>query len=96
MGTNCLNEIASDILSLLGLCFTLIGAGVTARSVILSESDAIDIGSGSYPSHQREENLKLPAVKNLLWSSEAAKYGLILICVGSFFQGLPILLRLIH
>ena len=94
MGVHCLNDIASDILSLIGLSLTLIGAGITARAVILREDDAIHIGVPRWASDQREENLKLPMVKNLLWSSMAAKYGLVLICAGTVFQALPIILRL--
>jgi len=91
-----LNAIASDILTLVGLAITLTGAGITARAVILREDDAIRIGLARFASDNREENLKLPFVRSLLWSSTAAKWGLILVCVGTGFQGLPIALRLIQ
>lgn len=73
------------VLSGLGLSLTLIGAVVTARSIILTEDDAIAIGVARYGG-TREENLRLPAVQNLLSQSKAAQVGMWLIALGTALQ----------
>lgn len=77
----------ADFLTLLGLVATVLGAGVAARAVILTEDDAISIGV-SRLSGSREENLKLPMVQNLLSSSRWAKWGLLAIFFGTLFSAL--------
>ncbi|MCV2877631.1 hypothetical protein OE699_02095 [Sedimentimonas flavescens] len=89
-----MNDIAADLTTMIGLVFTLLGAGITAYAVILKEDDAILIGVSRYASESREENLNLPMVRNLLWSSWAARVGLISVCFGTFLQLIPIFLRL--
>jgi len=85
----------ADVLSLIGLVLTLIGAWRTARAVFLREDDAIHIGLARFASDSREENLQLPAVQNLLASSRGAQRGLWLIVAGTLFQIVPIAWRLI-
>lgn len=91
-----MSVFVQDLFSLAGLLVTLIGAGVTARAVILREDDALAIGLPRYASQDRAENLKMPMVRNLLWSSRAAKWGLIMVGVGTSLQALPIFVRLIQ
>lgn len=91
-----LSVLAHDLFALAGLLITLVGAGVTARAVILWEGDALAIGLPRFASEDREENLEMPMVRNLLWSSRAAKWGLTMVAMGTFLQVLPIVLRLIQ
>lgn len=91
-----MNEVIGDLFTLAGLTITLIGAGVTAKAVILREDDAINIGLTRYSGGVREEDLQLPMVQNLLWSSRAAKYGLIMVAIGTALQAVPILWRLVY
>lgn len=39
-----MENLTSDLLTGFGLALTLVGAGITARAVILKEADAIRIG----------------------------------------------------
>lgn len=91
-----MNDTSADLVSLVGLILTLIGAGVAAKAVILREDDAIKIGLSRFASEIKEENLKMPMVQNLLWSSRAAKYGLTMVSVGTALQAVPIVVRLIQ
>ncbi len=79
---------------MIGLALTLFGAGRTARAVFLREEDAIRIGQARFGSDSSEENLRLPAVQNLLASSRGAQRGLRLIAAGTLFQMVPIVGRL--
>lgn len=85
----------ADILTGFGLLLTVIGAWRAAASVVLKEDDAIAIGVSRYASEVREENLKIPAVQNLLKASKGARQGFCLIAIGTFFQILPIALKLL-
>lgn len=85
----------SDVVSGIGLFGTAMGATVTARSVILSENDAITIGLARFGGETREQNLRLPAVQNLLNASKGARWGLYIIVAGSALQLAPIVGRLI-
>ena len=91
-----MSEIVGDLLALCGLLVTLVGAGVTARAVILREDDAINIGVSRFAGSTREENLRLPMVQNLLWSSRAAMWGLIMVAGGTALQSGPIIVRLLQ
>lgn len=90
-----MNDVTSDLLSGAGLFFTLIGAWIAAQAVILKEDDAIKIGLARYSGKNRDENLKLPAVQNLLASSRGARRGLCFIAFGTALQIVPIALRLV-
>lgn len=84
-----------DIFTLCGLLVSLIGAGVTANAVILQQDDAIEIGLSRLGGSAREENLRLPMVRNLLWSSRAAMWGLTMVAGGIALQSVPIIERLV-
>lgn len=89
-----MNDVASDILTGLGLAITLVGAWITARAVILKEDDAINVGLARFSGKDREENLRLPMVQNLLASSRGARRGLLFIAGGTALQIVPIAVRL--
>lgn len=91
-----MSEVVGDVLALCGLLTTLMGAAVTAWAVILREDDAIAIGIPRIASSSREENLRLPMVKNLLWSSRLAMWGLIIVVFGTALQAVPIIARLMQ
>ena len=84
----------ADLFSLFGLGLTAAGAGIAARSIILREDDAIDIGLARFAGETREENLALPAVKNLLQASKGARFGLILVVCGTLMQMIPLAARI--
>lgn len=85
----------ADVLTGIGLFITLIGAGWAAKSVILSEDNAIRIGLPRYGGETREENLSMPHVQSLLQASKGARIGLWLVFGGTVLQLIPIMLRLI-
>ncbi|MDR5651558.1 hypothetical protein [Ruixingdingia sedimenti] len=89
-----MGDTVSDILTGLGLALTLAGAWITARAVILKEDDAINIGLPRWASDDRERNLTLPMVQNLLASSRGARRGLLFIAGGTALQLVPIIVRL--
>ncbi|MBO1024728.1 hypothetical protein IPU75_08360 [Ochrobactrum sp. SD129] len=86
-----MNSMVADLLTLTGMVLTAIGAWRAASAVILKEDDAITIGVARYSGENREENLKLPAVQNLLRSSKGAQWGFRLIAGGTVLQILPII-----
>lgn len=91
-----MGDTASDILTGLGLALTLAGAWITARAVILKEDDAINIGLSRFAGKDREDNLRLPMVQNLLASSRGARRGLLFIACGTALQLVPIIVRLAY
>ncbi|MEP1558052.1 MAG: hypothetical protein ABJJ90_15120 [Lentilitoribacter sp.] len=90
-----MSQVMSDWISLLGLLVALFGAGITAWAVILRPEDAVNIGVTRWAGETDEENLKLPLVQNLLASSRWAMRGLLLISIGTAFQIVPIVSRLV-
>jgi hypothetical protein len=82
-------------LNLGGLILTGIGAIIAARAVRLSEAQAIHIGVGRWVSDNAQENLKLPAVQNLLRQSRAASRGLQCVVAGTAFQALALIAPLV-
>jgi hypothetical protein len=76
----------SDLLAVVGLTLTAIGAGWTARSVILTEEEAVKIGVARFAAATHEENLNLPHVQSLLASSKGAKLGLMVVVAGTVLQ----------
>ena len=73
-------------LILIGLALTVTGAVVTARAVMLTPKAAVEIGVARINGNTFEQDLKLPAVQNLLNQSHAASNGLYLVALGTFFQ----------
>jgi hypothetical protein len=79
-------EFLSDLLLVVGLALTGVGAWIASKSVILSEDDALKIGLPRYASQDRLENLNMPHVQNLLSGSRSARTGLLLIVAGTALQ----------
>ena len=90
-----MDNVTSDPLTGLGLAITLAGAWITARAVILKETNAIKIGVARWAGETDEENLKMPIVQNLLASSRGARRGLLFIAFGTALQFVPIAVRLL-
>jgi len=88
------SSMVADLFTLVGMILTAIGAWRAASAVILKEDDAITIGVARYSGETREDNLKLPAVQNLLRSSKGAQWGFLLIAGGTVLQILPIIAEL--
>lgn len=89
-----MNESASDLLTGIGLLLTLIGAVIAAKSVILKQTEALNIGVTRIAGDTDEANMELPHVQNLLASSRGARRGLIYIALGTSLQLLPVVARL--
>ena len=90
-----MNELTSDFLTGCGLLFTLVGACVAARGVIIDDTTAIELGVGRWGGTTVEENIQLPRVQNLIMSSRAARLGLYLIALGTVLQLAPVVVRLV-
>jgi hypothetical protein len=73
-------------LTVLGLGVTLVGAGIGAWGVLLSPQQAVEIGVMRINGNNTEEDLRLPAVQNLLHQSQMAALGFVVICVGTGMQ----------
>jgi hypothetical protein len=73
-------------LTVLGLVVTLIGAGFGTYGVWVSEDEAIERGVSRWSGGTREDQLKLPAVQNLISQSHHAMLGFVLIGVGTVLQ----------
>ncbi len=73
-------------LMIAGLIFTLAGAGFGARGVYLTEDQAVQIGVARFNGNNRQEDLQLPAVRNLISQSRFAMSGFVLIFIGTAFQ----------
>ena len=84
-----------DLLTILGLLMTALGAWIAARAVILRPEDAVHIGLSRYSSGDLEKDLRLPAVQNLLKSSRSARKGLLFVLFGTVFQIVPIATHLV-
>ena len=91
---SAMTQTFADAISLAGLLLTLIGAAVAAWAVILRPEDAVKIGLARYAGATLEENLQLPTVKNLLKSSQLAKWGFLSVALGTCLQAFPIAARL--
>jgi uncharacterized membrane protein len=73
-------------LTVLGLVITLIGAGFGTYGVWVSKDEAIERGLSRWSGGTREDQLKLPAVQNLISQSHFAMLGFVLIGVGTLLQ----------
>lgn len=90
-----MNDFVSDLLSAFGLILTVLGAAVAARSAILTKETAVEIGVSRWTGETMEENLELPAVRNLLVASRTAQIGLWLVATGTALQLIPVVYRLV-
>jgi hypothetical protein len=77
------------ILLLGGLALTLVGAGVAAYGVILSEHDARALASMKWDFNQE-------LYESLLFQSRCAMWGLIVVALGTFMQIIGIVLQERH
>jgi hypothetical protein len=73
-------------LTISGLLTTLVGSGLGAWGSWASREQAVEIGIMRIPGETLEENLTLPAVKNLIDQAELAAVGFSLIAVGTALQ----------
>lgn len=89
-----MDDLTSDILTGLGLAITLVGAWITARAVILSDDDAIEIGTTRAMADKRADRIHSPMMQNLLSTSRGARRGLLFIAGGTALQLVPIAFRL--
>jgi hypothetical protein len=90
----CFRIAVIAVLIVGGLVFTGYGAWVTSNAVILTPEQAVNIGLSRFSDENLDENLKLPAVRNLLAQSRAARRGLLAIFAGSVLQALGTLVWL--
>lgn len=72
-------KMASAACLLLGLVLTAVGAGVAAQAVIITESQARDLAATKWDSNEELKNA-------LLDQSQKAKWGLVVIVIGTLFQ----------
>ena len=73
-------------LSVFGLILTLVGASLGVVGVRVSPEQAIEIGVMRINGDNAEENLRLPAVQNLIHQSQMAQDGFVLIALGTLLQ----------
>jgi len=80
-------KLLALVVTLAGLGLTATGAFVAARTVWLTEREAVDIGvsrtAGTY-----KENLALPAVRALIRQSHGASFGFRMIVAGTAMQAI--------
>lgn len=72
--------------SVVGLLFDIAGAIALACGLIISRSDAIELGVSRYSGSTDEENLELTQVQDRLKQSRNAKIGLVLLILGFSLQ----------
>jgi hypothetical protein len=70
----------------LGLVFTLIGAGLGFWGVWVNEDQALEIGQARLSGDNREKDLQLPSVQNLIRQSRFAMAGFVFIGLGTGLQ----------
>lgn len=86
----------ADVFTAAGLVVAVVGAAWAAKSVILTEDDAIEVGLARHAGETREENLQQPHVQSLLASSRGARIGLWILVVGTLLQLIPVAIRIIN
>ena len=72
-------------LTILGVVFTTIGAVQIGWNDIMSKEKAVEIGVSRVAGETIEENLRLPAVKELLRRNKNSRRGLSLVLLGAAF-----------
>lgn len=82
-----------DIISIISIIFVLFGGYFLTRGFWKSKKEAQEIGVSRVSGSTEEENLDLPAVKNILDFSRDAKIGFTLIVGGSIAQIILIILE---
>jgi hypothetical protein len=82
-------KLVSVACLLFGLVLTAVGAGVTAQAVIITESQASDLATTKWGSNEELKNA-------LLDQSHKAKWGLIVIVLGTVLQILGTVIPLVR
>lgn len=95
VAVSSIKDTYADIVSLIGMILTFAGSAVAASAVVLKPEDAVSIGIARFCNRNPEEDLRLPAVQNLLRASSHAKWGLVAVAVGTFLQAVPVFVRLV-
>jgi hypothetical protein len=76
----------SKYLTVAGLVVTLAGATCGTYGVWVSDDQAIERGVSRWSGGTREDELRLPAVQNLISQSHYAMLGFVLIGAGTLLQ----------
>jgi len=71
-------------LTIVGVILTTVGAFLIGWNDIMSEDKAIEMGLPYYPG-KREENLKIPLVRELLRRNKNSRRGLSFVIAGAIF-----------
>jgi len=69
-----------------GLIINFIGSIFISFGLFVSKKKALELGVSRWAGNSDEENLKLPLVQSFLIQSRNAKFGIILLAIGFFFQ----------
>jgi hypothetical protein len=85
-------KTAAKALLVFGLALTLAGAVLTAKGVFVTPHQAVQIGVMRINGDTEQQNLQLPAVRNLISQSRYAFWGLVGIALGTALQILSALL----
>jgi hypothetical protein len=88
------DQVAAMI-TIIGLLMTGLGAYLAARAMWLTDQQAVEIGVSRGTASTVEENLKLPAVQNLLRQSRGASRGFWLILAGAILQAAATIIPII-
>ncbi|MBN2256197.1 MAG: hypothetical protein JW736_10845 [Deltaproteobacteria bacterium] len=71
---------------IIGLILDLVGVLLLAWDLLISKKRALELGLPHYAGQSDEDNLKHPAVRNLLRQAKHAKIGVVLISLGFLLQ----------
>ncbi len=82
----------ASYLTAVGVILTAIGAVLIGRNDIMSKGKALEVGQSRLSGTTDEENLKLPAVQELLRRSRNSSAGLVFVISGTIFLVLASLL----
>ena len=75
----------TSYLTAVGVILTAIGAVLIGLNDVMSKKKALLIGQARVSGETDEENLKLPAVQELLRRSRNSSAGLVFVIVGAIF-----------
>ncbi len=72
-------------LTIVGVFLTTVGAFFIGWNDVMSEDKALEIGQARVSGGTREENLTLPAVRELLRRNKNSRRGLSFVILGAIF-----------
>jgi len=75
----------ASYLTAIGVILAGIGAVLIGSNDLMSKKKALDLGQSRYSGGTDEENLKLPAVQELLRRSRNSSAGLVFVILGTIF-----------